>query len=88
MSTFGFITIAFGEFLPSLRQHAFAAVGGKYLYANQQDKHIKNLKFTLNGVGVERFPKFNGGLYFFLETNASRIAPTKNHLSACIGVPV
>ena len=64
----------FDEFLPRLQKTAFAAVGGKYLQPDQRDEHIKNLRATLNGVGIQRFPKFNGGLYFFNKSaSAQRI---------------
>jgi hypothetical protein len=48
-----------------IRQRDFASVGGEYLKAGDREKTIKDLAKTLAELGISRFLKFNGGVYFF-----------------------
>jgi hypothetical protein len=59
------VTRPFSEEMTQIRAYDFTPAMEKFTPPGGTDEHIENLSEALRLVGGEKFPKFNGGVYFF-----------------------
>jgi len=71
----------FTEQLALLEGHAFTAVGSQYAYpgCGQSETYLDDLDHTLEQLDISRFPKFNGGIYYFERGEAAEALFAKAH---------
>jgi hypothetical protein len=67
------VTRPFFEELEQIRKFKFTPAMEKFTPANGKDEYIDDLPTTLKLIGGEKFPKFNGGVYFFKEGELSSL---------------
>lgn len=53
------------EHLEGLRKHHFAPVCERFLSRGESDPCVSDLSTAMAALGVDYYPKFNGGIYFF-----------------------
>jgi hypothetical protein len=65
---------SFYEELAALQSYSFTPVCERYLTANDKDEDgwVVDLGRALEMVGGEKYPKFNGGIYYFDNSESSR----------------
>ena len=59
------VTRPFSDELHEIRRYPFTPVVANYLGPENRDIFVKDLGAALRSVGGRKFPKFNGGVYFF-----------------------
>ncbi len=67
------VTRPFLKELEQIRKFEFTPAMEKFTPANGQDEYIDSLPATLKLIGGEKFPKFNGGIYFFKDGELSSL---------------
>jgi hypothetical protein len=67
------VTRPFLKELEQIRKFEFTPAMEKFTPANGQDEYIDSLPATLKLIGGDKFPKFNGGIYFFKDGELSSL---------------
>jgi hypothetical protein len=67
------VTRPFLKELEQIRKFKFTPAIEKFTPANGKDEYIDCLPATLKLIGGEKFPKFNGGIYFFKDGELSSL---------------
>jgi hypothetical protein len=67
------VTRPFLKELEQIRKFEFTPAMEKFTPTNGKDEYIDNLPAILKLIGGEKFPKFNGGIYFFKEGELSSL---------------
>jgi len=71
----------FNDELDEIRQFEFSPVVTKYTETDGHDLYIADMKVALDGVNATKFPKFNGGVYFFKKGDvAAAVFNTANEI--------
>ncbi|MBO9188054.1 hypothetical protein ACQZ4Y_19925 [Rhizobium sp. L80/93] len=74
------VTRSFNDELEEIRKFEFTPVLERWVYPNQSDQYVVDLRSTLRMIEGDRFAKFNGGIYYFRRSpTALRVFDVARH---------